>query len=354
MNLTRLLAGEISSDELPLQNEEWYTNQDILLHSPCRITLIEPGLKTVTEDTGKRIQFDDLILCSGAKANLPQMFAPLSEQVFTLRSWADLRRLSEHIQTPKEIVCLGGGVLGVETACALSKRGHKVTLAYLGDHLMPSQLNHNAADRLESLLRAHHVSLLPNTEAKAFSPTPQPVLHLSNGERLMGDLLVLATGIHPVLPDSAPRLPSPCSVDTHMATSYAGIWAAGDNAVIAGRRFGSWGPAQIQGEAAAKAILGLTANYTHPVPSCLVKILAPQIISFGDIRRPEEQIEQNRSGFFISLFFKKRQMSGAILINASEYASVVGRCIAEKRDLQSLLRRHPSARDLLDSLSDGS
>jgi len=350
MNLTRVLSGELSQQDLPLQEESWYNQQNISLHTRCRVTRIDASRKRVNDDSGNSWPFDDLILCSGSRSRTPDFVHRLPDLPLTLRTWNDLRRIEAMIRVPQEVICLGGGVLGVETAVAMTERGHKVRLAYNGGQLIPRQLNRSASERLESLLRERRITLIAHAEVQNVSSSTRVQLRLSDGRRIRGDLLFLATGISSCQPDFTPSLPTPCPVDTRMASSLKGIWAAGDTAVIAGRSFGSWGPAQRQGEAAARSVLGLDSEYKNPVPTCLIKVINPEIISIGDIRKPHEMIEQNRHDFLISLFFQHRRLCGAILINASEYAPTIHRTISENRDLSALLHHHPSARDLLDKL----
>lgn len=351
MNLTRVLSGELSHQDLPLRPPSWFVQQNITLHGHCRVIDIDTKNKQLRDQTGSAFSYDDLILCSGASANIPELYSKETDNVLCLRSWEDLRRIQEQARSPREIICLGGGVLGVECASALAAQGHKVRLVHRGDQLLPNQLNRSAAEHLEAILREQRVSLYANAEPSEFKASPKIAMRLQDRRRIRADLLVLTSGVTPVLPICRPPIPSPCPVDTRMATAMNSLWAAGDNAVVAGRRFGSWGPAQLQGMAAARSVLGLDSAYTNPVPVCLIKVVRPEIISIGDIRKPQEFLEQNRHDFLISLFFQQRRLSGAILINASDYAVTVNRAIADNRDLSALLYWHLTARELLDTLS---
>lgn len=351
MNLTRVLSGELPQQDLSLRPESWYSQQRISLHAHCRVTKIDATRKRIVDDSGNKGEFDDLILCSGARARIPEPFQVSPERILTLRTWQDLRRIEEMTRIPREIVCLGGGVLGVEIAAALAQRGHKIRLVYNDRQLLPRQLNRGASERLESLLRERHVSLTAETEVQSVAASKKLQLRLSGGRRIGCDLLLLATGVLADPPPCTPHLPAPCPVDTRMASALKGIWAAGDGAVIAGRSYGSWGPAQRQGDEAARSVLGMRSDYVNPVPTCLIKVVKPEIISIGDIRKPHETIELNRHDFLISLFFQHRRLCGAILFNASEYAPIINKTISDNRDLSALLHRHPSARDLLDQLN---
>ncbi len=141
INLTRLLAGDIDEKDLPLHSENWFDDHDIEFMPGLSVESIVLTEKSVRLETGKLIQFDKLIVATGTNPWLPNIPGIHLEHVFTIRTVEDVRNVLKTIKPDSRVVCIGGGILGLETASALAKREAEVTVLEAFDYLMPKQLN---------------------------------------------------------------------------------------------------------------------------------------------------------------------------------------------------------------------
>lgn len=128
----------------------------------------------------------------------------------------------------KNILVIGGGVAGMESARVCAQRGHKVTLVEAGDHLGGNLLPGSMPDfkkddrRLiswyETQLRKLQVEIRLNTKAdRAFI------------EAARADAVVAATGSKPIVPDFGGK--------NHIFTAtdvLSGKYKSGDNIVVIG------------------------------------------------------------------------------------------------------------------------
>ncbi|KUP98446.1 FAD-dependent oxidoreductase, partial [Thermobifida cellulosilytica] len=152
-------------------------------------------------DDGDTLHYDELVLATGARAAVPPLPGATTsrsrpaEGVTVLRDLADCRRLAALTRPGAPVVVLGGGVLGLETARALGRRGARVHLVEAAAWLMHRQLDQGAA----RVLAGHYTRLgvTVHSRTAALRWIPGRGLELEDGRVLAGDVLVVATGVRP-------------------------------------------------------------------------------------------------------------------------------------------------------------
>jgi assimilatory nitrate reductase electron transfer subunit len=154
----------------------------------------------VTSD-GSRLRYDRLVLATGSAARVPPLpglrtGSHLSSGVHALRTIDDAREIVAATLNAHRAVVLGAGVLGMEAACGLARRGVAVTVVHPASTLMERQLDEEAGRVVElamSGLGIDHRVGVGATEALAEGGRLRG-LRLDDGEVVPADLLVLATG----------------------------------------------------------------------------------------------------------------------------------------------------------------
>ncbi|MHC4461974.1 MAG: NAD(P)/FAD-dependent oxidoreductase, partial [Planctomycetota bacterium] len=141
LNLTRYLAGEISETELQIKPQSWFKENQVQLLSGAEVSRLKLDRKTMELNNGDELSFDKLILAVGAHPFMPPFPGAYREGVTNLRTLSDVKSVLMLDLTGKKCTCIGGGLLGLETAGALVKRGAEVTLLEGYGWLLPRQLN---------------------------------------------------------------------------------------------------------------------------------------------------------------------------------------------------------------------
>lgn len=129
------------------------------------VTAIDRESRTVRTAGGRRIDYDRLVLATGSVAFRPPIEGADHDGVFVYRTLNDLKRIRERSETVHDAVIVGGGLLGIETAEALHRKGLAVTLVESGPYLMKRQLDPQTAAQLEQKLAEHGISALKDTRA---------------------------------------------------------------------------------------------------------------------------------------------------------------------------------------------
>ncbi|MEO7350496.1 MAG: FAD-dependent oxidoreductase [Marmoricola sp.] len=169
-------------------------------------TAIERSSRTVHLDDGTALGYDHLVLATGATAFVPPikgLLAPPGEEpprhVHVLRTIDDCRDVAARTVNARHAVVLGGGVLGLEAACGLARRGLAVTVVHLEEHLMGEQLDPAVAgvlsETLEDLGVRVRTSMSVSEVIGAYGELV--AVRLTDGSVVSTDLLVVSCGVRP-------------------------------------------------------------------------------------------------------------------------------------------------------------
>ena len=201
--LSAVLEGTHPIDALTLRQPEWYAGQGVELRTGARVLEVERELRDVMLVDGTKIEFDKLVLATGAIPTLPpirglvQLDGSLHPKVHAFRSLADCERLIEAVEALPEgsrAVVVGGGLLGLQVARALSVRGVATEVVEGTEHLLSQQVDRRGGTVLKSHLKKLGTEVY--TGARAVRLTDEG-LKLDNGFSLETDLVVLTAGGRP-------------------------------------------------------------------------------------------------------------------------------------------------------------
>lgn len=226
---------------------------------------------------GRQLRYDSLVIASGARAReLPaEVHEATRRSVTTLRSASDAARVRDALGSAcaagrsARVVVAGAGLLGSETADALSDMGHVVHLVDPAESPLKRLLGPGVASWVDQRHRDRLAGVWQDTVVAVQPGGRDGVLvRLRSGTPVHADLVVAALG---VVPDvgwlDATELETAQGVvtDDHLRVPGApGIYAAGDVARVRGGPKGEhWGHALAQGAHAARTIaydLGLAED----------------------------------------------------------------------------------------------
>lgn len=234
------LSGEVKRwQDLAHRTQNDIEQQGINLLLAHHATAINPEERFVSvEDTRGRIlqlNYDKLIIATGAEPTLPSIQGLNQTGVFTLRWMDDCLALNTYIEThtPKQMVIIGAGYIGMEMADAMAVRGLEVTLVEAADSVLTT-LDQDLGGVVQNELEDNNIRV--HTGIHVHTVTRQGSVLLvsgSDGFRKRVDMVLVATGSRPQT-----ALAKSCGIKTglndairvtrKMETSLAHIFAAGD------------------------------------------------------------------------------------------------------------------------------
>ena len=109
-------------------------------------------------DQGERLEFDGMLVCTGAAARLPSLARGIGS-VFALRTLEDALAIRSELHRKPKVAVLGGGLIGCELAASMRALGLQVTLIEAADALLLRAFGENLGEFFCDLHRQHGVRI---------------------------------------------------------------------------------------------------------------------------------------------------------------------------------------------------
>lgn len=180
------------------------------------------------------LDYDKLVLATGARPVIPAVPQVDLQNIFTLHNVPDAETIKTLLAQakPREVVMVGGGLIGVETVEALADRGCRVTLVEMMPQILRI-LDWEMARLVERQLESQGVKVLTDTQVTTFEGDRKVSGVMTSKGRLPADLVVFGIGVRPNanLARAAGIQIGPTGaikVDEGMRTSDPEVFAVGD------------------------------------------------------------------------------------------------------------------------------
>ena len=342
MKLNELISGEMPEQKLMMKKDEWYREQRIDLKLKTRIEGAEPGGKVVITKDNEKLPYDRLLIAAGSHSFIPPMKGADKTGVFALRSVQDARDISTWAKGIKDVVLIGGGLLGLEAGNALRKLGKNVMVVEFFPRLLPRQLDGDGAKRLQTIMEGMGFSfrLGAKTQEIVGEGKVKGVL-LEGGETLSAEMVIVSAGVRPNL-ELAKALnlkhDKGIVVDERMRTSLPDVFAAGDVSEFKGIPYGIWTAAMEQGQIAGANMAGGDAVYKGTVMANTLKVVGIDLASAGNIdvdNKLESRIVTD-SKAYKKLVFENNQIVGCILLGEIKSFPKITKMMADKQDVSQI------------------
>jgi len=352
--LSPVLAGEQTLDEIVLNDWAWYTDNGIKLHAGWKVTEIDRVQRTVSAENeqGEKltVTYDRLVMATGSNPFILPLPGKDLQGVLAYRDIADTQAMIDAATQYTHAVVIGGGLLGLEAANGLMKRGMHVTVVHASEWLMERQLDKMAAQMLQASLEARGMNFRMSAQTAALVGNDSgrvSQVEFKDGTQLNADLVVMAVGIRPntALAEKMGLHVNRGIVvsDTLQTVTDPRIWAVGECAAHRGIAYGLVAPLFEQGKVLANhlAEFGI-GRYTGSLTSTKLKVTGIDLFSAGDFMGGdgfEEIVMSDPSGgIYKKLVLKGDQLVGACLygdtVDGSWYFKLLrdGRSVADIRD----------------------
>lgn len=331
MGISRMVYGRSAMAGLYLLGDDWYDANAITCWLNTQATGIDLAGRQVVLGTGDRLDFDRLILATGARAMVPGTDGMSLAGCFVMREADDalaIRRYAQEHQV-RQAVVIGAGPLGLESAYALHQLGLAVSILARGERLLEQYLDVRCAELVRDYLTARGIAVVTGAAVAAILGTDRVnAVGLTNGDRLRAELVVVCTGLSSNVELAAAAgiaVGRGVLVDAAMRTSATDVFAAGDVAELDGRVAGLWPVAVAQATAAARNALGENEpTSAMPVPM-MVKGIGIYLASAGQLAAgpgDEVVVRDDPAGHqYGRLLVSGRRLVGAVLLGVAAEAA---------------------------------
>ncbi|MCW5653531.1 nitrite reductase large subunit NirB [Hydrogenophaga sp.] len=352
--LSPVLAGEQTLEEIVLNDWAWYRDNGITLHAGCTVHTVDRVRRvvhgTTTAGDAVSVPYDRLILATGSHPFILPIPGKDLQGVLAYRDIADTQAMIDAATQYRHAVVIGGGLLGLEAANGLMKRGMQVSVVHVGPWLMERQLDDVAGQLLRQSLEARGMRFLMNAQTQELLASEDGrvrAVRFKDGSEVPADLVVMAVGIRPntALAESM-RLHVNRGIvvsDTLQTTTDPRIYAVGECAAHRGTAYGLVAPLFEQGKVLAThlAEFGI-GRYVGSLTSTKLKVTGIDLFSAGRFMGGEgtEEIVMSdpSGGIYKKLVIQDDKLVGACLygdtVDGSWYFKLLreGRSVADIRD----------------------
>ena len=335
--LSDLITEEID-DSFYLAKEEWYKENNIVEILNATVDSIDRNTKTIKLDNMQGIRYDKLILANGSYNFIPPTKVKLDNSDIEINSWtytdvkgihtikklSDVETLKSELSNIKNMVIIGGGLLGLEAAWEIQKNNINVTVVELSERMLPRQLDTEGSSLFENLVNKTSVNVLLGESINFINATESGVksIQLNSGKVIEADAILFSVGVRSNIHLAQP-IGVNCNkgviVNQYMETNITDIFACGDVAEFDGIYYGNWPAAIEMGKVAGANATGDKIKFEKFVSSTVFQAMNTQVFSAGTINFDDPTLEKvgyidNTNNKYAKLFFNNNKLVGGILI----------------------------------------
>ncbi len=341
VQLSSLLAGDVAQQdiELNLPGAEFGDFEFV----QGRVVEIDTDARHVCLSDKTVIAFDKLVIATGARPHVPNIDGVEQTGVYTFRNLRDAEALYARTSRSQQVIVVGGGLLGIESAKALLKNNTNVTLVQQGETLMNKQLDATAAKLVREKVEELGIRVITNTSVrKVLGKGRVTGVLLRSKEEIDCDTVLFCSGITPNMElarDAGIKVNRAILVDNQLQTSESGIYAIGECCEHEGQTFGVVNPGYEQAAVLADVLSGGEAQYLGSQQSCRLKVMAEPVRSIGEVvnyvKTPfDREWQFQKESVYRKLIIQKGIIAGAVLVGESPEATRILEAYQQRRKLK--------------------
>jgi nitrite reductase (NADH) large subunit len=343
--LSSVLAGEKTVDEVVINPREWYDEHQVALVTGVTVTGVDAAARLMTLADGTTIPYDKLLLATGSKPLAPPIPGLGLPGVRAFRDIADVEAMIEAAGRHRRAVVIGGGLLGLEAAWGLKRRGMSVAVVHLMPTLMERQLDQAAGELLQRDLDARGIAFFTNGQTEEILGTERAEgVVLADGREIPADLVVLAIGIRPNI-DLARAAKLDVNrgilVGDDMRSSDPNIYSVGECIEHNGQVFGLVAPIWEQAKVCGARLAGdEEAVYVPPPVFTSLKITGIDVFSAGALGAAEETddeitLHDAKRGVYKKLVLRDDKVVGTVLYGSVADGPWYVKLLRDKTDVSA-------------------
>jgi NAD(P)H-nitrite reductase large subunit len=349
--ISMLLEGRVSEKALPIRGEGFYEELGITPVLGSRISRLDPDRKTLETGDGRVLSYDRLLIASGADPRPIKAENQELENIFYMRTRAQVQEMIRSLRGAKNALVLGGGLVGFKAAYGLLRRGIRVTMLIRSGYPLSFQVDETAGRMIQETLEKQGLEVRVGAEVKAFEGVRQVRgARLKDGGKVACELVVIGKGVFPAhgfVPRDKIDVDAGIVVNGRMQTSAPDVFAAGDVAEyidIARKRpwvNAIWPEAVTQGEAAAMNMAGRSLAYKGSLSRNVIRIFDLDVMTAGLVNPPADDPDiealseaDPRRDLYRKLVFRGDVLAGFAMVNRIEQGGILASLVRSELPVQ--------------------
>jgi NADPH-dependent 2,4-dienoyl-CoA reductase/sulfur reductase-like enzyme len=338
------LAGTEAEESVYINPRSFYDDHGIELSLTTVVTGIDRQRKRLRTHAGGQIEFEKLLIATGAQVRTLDLPGAGLPGIYYLRSLEDAKQIKLASRAAQNAVVIGAGFIGMEVASVLAQKGLHTTMAFPGERVWDRFFTPPISAFFQQYYEQRGVSFASGESVTSFEGDGRLTgVGFKSGKQLPADLVVAGVGVKPATAvlEGVVSLSDGVVVNEFLESSVAGIYAAGDVAnyrdVLFGkqRRVEHWDNAVEQGKHVARVMLGEREPFVH-VPYFFSDVFDLSYEFWGDSEGAEEVVYRGDvvTRSFSAWWLQEGRVIAAFVMNRpDEERELAPRLIQERRPL---------------------
>ena len=346
--LTKSIMADLQADQIAIENQQWYEENNIIQVLGREVIAIDTQSQEVELEDGTRLRYSKLIYALGSECFIPPIPGTDKKQVVAIRRLSDTQKIAALLPGVKNVVVIGGGVLGLEAAWELRKAKCKVTVLELSPQLMGRQLDEPASEMLRLASESQGIEILTGVQIVEIQGDDKVTgVCLGDQKVLPADLVIVSCGVRAnvgIAQKTGIQTDRAVLVNDKMETNISGIYACGDCAEYQGINYAIWPEASEQGKVAGANAAGDDLSY-NPVPAALnFHGMNTALYAAGDNGKNSNLVYKTveykdmAKKQYQKLYFLNNRLCGVILIGDVSKMAELSQALEEHAPYQKVMR----------------
>ena len=346
--LSPVLAGDKSMDDIMIHTRAWYAENSITLHAGDPVVHIDRRRRLVRAKSGREVWYDRLLIATGSNPFIIPVPGHQLAGVIGFRDVNDVESMLAAARRGGRAVVIGGGLLGLEAANGLQRRGMEVAVVHVTDSLMNMQLDKPASRLLKQALEAKGLRFMLDAHtAEIIGDGRVSAVRFNDGMTVPADLVVMAAGVRPniaLAQETGLYCERAIVVDDTLQTYDPRVYAVGECVQHRSATFGLvapiWEQARVCGAHLAQKG---HRRYVQTATPTKLKVTGVDLYSVGDFIGGEGTedlvLRDPRRGVYKRLVLAGSRIAGAVLYGDVEDGPWYFNLIQNRTDITAMRSR---------------
>jgi len=344
------IAGKIDKDKLLYRASDFHKKMKVELYSGIVAEEVDTKRQQLKCRGGKQFEYDKLLIATGSSPKMPLNIPSGTDGIFELRTLDNAIAIKNKIPQAKNVVVLGGGLIGMRAADALSKCGLKVTVIVQSKHVLSQMIDYGAAQIIQKRILENNIEILTQTDISEVICKKNNLVAVKTnaGKLLECEILVVAKGVSAnmqLIENSNIEKRRGIVTNQYMQTNIANVFAAGDVAEtydIASAEYVTnalWTCAVQQGSIAGQNIADQQQKYNGSIGQNSLNFFDVSLISMG-ITSPKDDSKYKimsdsrpSRNIYKKLVIQNNLLKGIILLGKIDSAGILLDLIQRRTDI---------------------
>lgn len=233
--LSKCCGLNMSISSFYLQIPKWYDDHKIKLLKNTKPTSIDFKKNSVMLNNGETLAYDKLVLATGAHGfKLPNIDYKIPG-IFQLNSYSDVEKITKYVKdnNVEKALVVGGGILGCESANAMTRFKAKTKVVEMMGQIMPRMLSKNAASHLAKIIESFNIEIITSDYTTKIEKQNNGkfLVVLKSQKEFIVDIVVINVGVRPnieFLQNTGIEIDRGVVCNKYLETSIKDVYVAGD------------------------------------------------------------------------------------------------------------------------------